>query len=214
MFALIICITKGITIWGKYETCCRSTTTSSNTFSNKLYENEFLSSTTPNSTIPKIEDGDMLSSFPSFSGLLQNHTTATTLDNINPWSLNGLMSSGSGVPYSRGLMQQFPLEANSWNGNNNHGYPSTSFLNQLGLVSSPNNSTASTVSSSSPRLGLNLQAMDFLGNNSSFSSQSRPMSSYDLVGEEVISPAGKIMSKKVTIDHILHTYFMPYIYIY
>uniref|UniRef100_A0A803L6X3 Uncharacterized protein n=1 Tax=Chenopodium quinoa TaxID=63459 RepID=A0A803L6X3_CHEQI len=144
--------------------------------------------------MPKIED-DMLSSFPTYGGLIHNPTTATTLDNINPWSFTGLISSASGMPYSRGLMQ-LPLEVNNWS-NNNQGYPSTSFLNQLGLVSSPNNSTASTVSSSSPRLGLNLQAMDFLGSNSSFGSQNRPMS-YDVVGEEVISPVGKIMSNKTS----------------
>ncbi|XP_021718065.1 transcription factor bHLH110-like [Chenopodium quinoa] len=171
-----------------------STTSTNTTFNDKPYENEFLSSTTSISSMPKIED-DMLSSFPTYGGLIHNPTTATTLDNINPWSFTGLISSASGMPYSRGLMQ-LPLEVNNWS-NNNQGYPSTSFLNQLGLVSSPNNSTASTVSSSSPRLGLNLQAMDFLGSNSSFGSQNRPMS-YDVVGEEVISPVGKIMSNKTS----------------
>ncbi|KAL2905524.1 hypothetical protein RDABS01_004234 [Bienertia sinuspersici] len=187
--------------WNNSILPTNNTTTSSNntSFSNKPYEeSEFLSGTTQVSHMPKTED-DMLSSFPSFSSLIQN---ATTLDNLNPWSFNGLLSSSSasGVPYSRGLMQQFPSEVNNWN-NNNHGFPTnnnnTNFLNQLGLVSSPNDSTASTVSSSSPRLGMNLQAMDFLGNNSSFGVQNQPMSSYDVLGgEEVISPVGKIMSNK------------------
>lgn len=174
------------------STILPTSTTSSNAtlFNDKPYENEFLSSTTPILPMPKIED-DMLSSFPSFGGLIHNPTTGNSLENINPWSFNGLLASASGMPYSRGLLQ-FPLEVNNWS--NNHGFPSTSILNQIGLVSSPNDSTASTVSSSSPRLGLNLQAMDFLGNNSSFGSQIRSMS-YD-VGEEVISPAGKIMSNK------------------
>lgn len=183
----------------------RSTNT---TFSHKNEQQDqseltLLSSTT---AIPKLED-DMLSSFPSFSGLIHNPGTANNpLENINPW-FNGLISS-NGMPYSRGLMQ-FPLEINNnnWSNNNNNGFPnSTSFLNQMGLgVSSPNNSNASTVSSSSPRLGLNLQAMDFLGNNnsSSFGAQTRPNMSYDVVGEEVISPAGKILSNN---NKVFYTY--------
>ncbi|CAO2830505.1 unnamed protein product [Amaranthus hypochondriacus] len=182
--------------WNSSILPSRSTNT---TFSHKNEQQDqseltLLSSTT---AIPKLED-DMLSSFPSFSGLIHNPGTANNpLENINPW-FNGLISS-NGMPYSRGLMQ-FPLEINNnnWSNNNNNGFPnSTSFLNQMGLgVSSPNNSNASTVSSSSPRLGLNLQAMDFLGNNnsSSFGAQTRPNMSYDVVGEEVISPAGKILS--------------------
>ena len=185
------------------------TSSSTNTtFSNKDEQQDqseltLLSSTT--TAIPKLED-DMLSSFPSFSGLIHNPGTANNpLENINPW-FNGLISS-NGMAYSRGLMQ-FPLEINNnnWsnNNNNNNGFPnSTSFLNQMGLgVSSPNNSNASTISSSSPRLGLNLQAMDFLGNNnssSSFGAQTRPNMSYDVVGEEVISPAGKILSNNKVI---------------
>lgn len=148
----------------------------------------------------------MLSSFPSFGGLIHNPSTTNTLENINPW-FNGLISTSPTIPFSTrpGLMQLPGLEVNNWGHNNNRGFHGTSILNQLGLVSSPNNSTASTVSSSSPRLGLNLQAMDFLGNNSSFSAQTRTMT-YDAVdGEEGISPNGIIMSNKVSV----YQYFTP-----
>lgn len=191
--------------------------TSSNTYSNKLYENEFHGGATGGVTgdsrsgntltispvtdvagnLPKIEE-DMLSTFPtSFSGLI--NSTITTSMNINP-VCNWFNGFSSGAPYARGL---FPLpnldhkdhdhhsslnsHINNWT-NHGHGFPSTSLM---GLVSSPNSTTSVT---SSPCLGLNLQAMDFLGNNSSFSSHNR--SFYDVLGEEVVSPAAKIMSNK------------------
>jgi len=97
----------------------------------------------------------------------------------------------SGVQYynNRPGLMQLPLD---------HGFSSTSLLNQFGLVPSPNSSSIlSSNSSSTPRLGLNLQAMDFLGSNASFGSHNRPQ--YDALGEEVISPSvGKsIVSNKV-----------------
>ncbi|KAJ8443660.1 hypothetical protein Cgig2_019642 [Carnegiea gigantea] len=195
-------------------TCRTGTSSISNTFSNKLYchGNEFLDageSRPPQNSLstailtnidndarnlnylqtnlPKIEE-DMLSSFSSFSSLLQNPSTTSVENPAASW-FNGFPSSAQCYSNRPGLMQ-LPFD---------HGFSSTSLLNQLGLVSSPKSlSILSSNSSSTPRLGLNLQAMDFLGSNASFGSHNRPQ--YDPLGEEVISPSvGKtIMSNKST----------------
>ncbi|KAK9678393.1 hypothetical protein RND81_11G208400 [Saponaria officinalis] len=151
--------------------------------------NNILSATTSTDTycnnFPKNEE-DMLSSFTSFTTLINNNNNPTNMmenscsfnnfainNHNNNNNINNLHNN------TRGIMMNFPIEQfqssysdtipiNSWITSNNGFHSSSNILHQLGLVPSTSNSTS--VSSSSPRLGLTMEAMDLLGNNASYGS--------------------------------------------